>query len=132
MFTVMTWNVENLFRPGSSAGPGAQAVYEAKLKGLASMINDHAPTVVGLQEVGDPVALGDLVDLLDGTWQQQISSRPDQRGIRVAWLSQRPIAASEEVVAFPAPLAPVQRDDQVLSAARVGHGRAAVVGDGRV
>jgi hypothetical protein len=50
---VMTWNVENLFRPGSPFRPDSQDVYEAKLEGLASKINTQAPDVLALQEVGD-------------------------------------------------------------------------------
>ena len=35
MFKVMSWNVENLFRPFTETGPDSSAVYEAKLEGLA-------------------------------------------------------------------------------------------------
>ena len=34
MFKVMTWNVENLFRPGADAGPTTEPVYQAKLQGV--------------------------------------------------------------------------------------------------
>jgi hypothetical protein len=36
---VMTWNLENLFRPGAESGPDTQTVYAEKLQGLASIIN---------------------------------------------------------------------------------------------
>jgi hypothetical protein len=58
VFKVMTWNVENLFRPGADAGPTTEPVYEAKLQGLAATINAQVPDALSLQEVGDPAALG--------------------------------------------------------------------------
>jgi hypothetical protein len=61
VFKVMTWNVENLFRPGSADGPTAGAVYQQKLQGLADMINGQAADALSVQEIGDPAALGDLV-----------------------------------------------------------------------
>lgn len=91
---VMTWNVENLFRPGGESGPPSEEVYQAKLGGLAGKINAEAPDVAGLQEVGDPDALEDLVQLLDGEWERRLSQHPDRRGIRVGWLSRHPITAS--------------------------------------
>src|SRR6266540_5513175 len=57
---VMTWNVENLFRPGGMAGVTDPALYEQKLENLASVITAQRPDVVGLQEIGDPGALDDL------------------------------------------------------------------------
>src|SRR5262245_28776749 len=60
VFKVMTWNVENLFRPGAESGPPSQAVYDEKLAGLAAKIDGLAPDVAALQEIGDPAALDDL------------------------------------------------------------------------
>ncbi|HYZ01295.1 MAG TPA: endonuclease/exonuclease/phosphatase family protein [Candidatus Binatia bacterium] len=111
MLTVMTWNVENLFRPDSPDGPTSGEVYEAKLSGLAATINARSPDVLSLQEVGDPDALGDLVGRLQGDWHRRVSAHPDGRGIRVAWLARPAIVSSIEVTAFPAHLAPVQADD---------------------
>jgi hypothetical protein len=68
----MTWNVENLFRPRTEGGPTSEAVYEAKLKGLAAMINAQALDALSLQEVGSPAALDDLVDLLDGDCHRRV------------------------------------------------------------
>ena len=39
MFKVMTWNVENLFKPGGASGPSTQATYDAKIQALAATIN---------------------------------------------------------------------------------------------
>jgi thiamine phosphate synthase YjbQ (UPF0047 family) len=75
VFKVMTWNVENLFRPGADGGPDTQAVYQAKLHGLAETINSQAPDALSVQEIGDPAALADLVALLNGAWHQRVSGR---------------------------------------------------------
>jgi hypothetical protein len=71
MFKVMTWNVENLFKPGAS-GPPTEAAYDAKLQGLAATINDEAPDALAVQEIGDPAALGDLVRRLQGAWHSKV------------------------------------------------------------
>jgi endonuclease/exonuclease/phosphatase family metal-dependent hydrolase len=126
VLTVMTWNVENLFLPGSPSGPKTEQVYRDKLSGLAAVINNTGPDAIGLQEVGDPVALDQLVALLDGDWQQRVSGLPDARGIRVAWLSRMPISADEQVHAYPPPLAPVQRDDHGATDATLGRGALAI------
>jgi endonuclease/exonuclease/phosphatase family metal-dependent hydrolase len=126
VFKVMTWNVENLFRPGEAGGPSAASVYDAKLKGLARVINDQQPDALALQEVGDPAALDDVVELLNGTWQRQISTHPDSRGIRVAWLATRPIAGPAQVVDFPPRLWPVHVDDAGTTLAKMGRGALAI------
>ena len=94
MFKVMTWNVENLFKPGAPSGPPTRANYEAKLQGLAAAINDQAPDALAVQEIGDPAALDDLVERLRGTWHRRVSQHPDRRHIRVAWLTRRAILQS--------------------------------------
>lgn len=125
MFTVMTWNVENLFRPDDPEGP-TRSAYEQKVAGLASMINQQAPDAVALQEVGTPAALDDLIAVLGGTWHRQVSAHPDNRGIRVAWLTTRPLADHAEITDFPAPLRPVQVDDAGTTVARLGRGALAI------
>jgi endonuclease/exonuclease/phosphatase family metal-dependent hydrolase len=126
VFKVMTWNVENLFKPGAPAGPQSQATYGAKIQGLASTINDQAPDVLALQEIGDDAALDDLVEHLDGTWHRRVSKHPDQRGIRVACLAQRTIAESEDIFEFPPHLQPVQVDDHGGTLAVMGRGAVAI------
>lgn len=125
MFTVMTWNVENLFLPEDPDGP-SQAAYDQKITGLAKTINQQAPDAVGLQEVGNPAALNDLVTALGGTWHQQVSVHPDSRGIRVAWLTTRPITGPAEITDFPALLRPVQVDDDGTTLGRLGRGALAI------
>ncbi len=126
MFKVMTWNLENLFRPHTEGGPESEAVYQEKLEGLAATINAQAPDALSVQEVGDPAALDDLVQLLDGSWHQRVSQHPDQRHIRVAWLTQHEISGSEDVLAVPEHLEPVQVDDTGTSLAEMGRGAVAV------
>ena len=126
MFKVMTWNVENLFRPGAPAGPETEAIYEAKLEGLAVTINGQSPDVLALQEIGDPLALSDLISLLRGTWHQRVSGHPDQRLIRVAWLSQRAISEPDDIFEFPAQLQPVQVDDAGHTISAMGRGAVAI------
>jgi endonuclease/exonuclease/phosphatase family metal-dependent hydrolase len=126
VFKVMTWNVENLFRPAVGAGPPSQAVYDAKLNGLAATIDAQAPNALSVQEIGDPNALDDLVARLDGVWHTRVSQHPDHRGIRVAWLARGAITASEEITEFPAPLAAVQVDDQGDTIDVMGRGAVAI------
>jgi endonuclease/exonuclease/phosphatase family metal-dependent hydrolase len=123
---VMTWNLENLFLPGSVWGPKTQAVYDEKINGLAAIINQQAPHALAVQEVGDPQALGDLVKLLDGDWHQRVSTHPDKRGIRVAWLSRPSITDPEEILDFPKPLGPVQADDKGGTLSVMGRGAVAI------
>jgi endonuclease/exonuclease/phosphatase family metal-dependent hydrolase len=102
-FKVMTWNVENLFRPGAASGPRTTAEYEAKLQSLSDVILAIEPDVLGLQEIGDLEALSALQDRLDGRYPHEyISQSPDRRGIRVGFLSKFPIAETEEITTFPA------------------------------
>ncbi|HEU0089701.1 MAG TPA: endonuclease/exonuclease/phosphatase family protein [Pseudonocardiaceae bacterium] len=110
MLTVGTWNLENLFRPGAEAGPRSEELYEAKLTVLAMTISTLAPDVLAVQEVGNPEALADLVQRLEGTWHGELAA-PDGRGIRVGVLSRLPLSHGEPIVDFPAGLRPIQVDD---------------------
>jgi endonuclease/exonuclease/phosphatase family metal-dependent hydrolase len=125
VFRAMTWNVENLFTPGGPDGP-TQAVYDEKIAGLAAIINTHAPDALALQELGDPKALDDLVSALKGSWHRAVSAHPDSRGIRVAWLTNRPISKPEEITDFPALLKPIQVDDGGATLDKLGRGALAV------
>ena len=79
-----------------------------------------------MQEIGDPHALDDLVALLTGTWHQRVSAHPDQRHIRVAWLTPHAISAPEDILAFPPHLQPVQTGDGGSTIAAMGRGAVAV------
>jgi endonuclease/exonuclease/phosphatase family metal-dependent hydrolase len=126
MFKVMTWNLENLFRPGEASGPSSQVVYEAKLEGLASLIDQQAPDAVGVQEVGDPAALADLVTKLDGSWHTNVSQHPDVRGIRVAWISRAEPSDVKEIIKFPSQVPPVTVNDAGATLDTMGRGALAI------
>lgn len=111
MVSVGTWNLENLFRPGSGSGsPSGDAEYEAKLDALADTIGALNPDVLAIQEVGEPEALDDLVARLDGRWHTQLAD-PDGRGIRVGVLSRLALTKAAQITDFPERLDPVQVDD---------------------
>ena len=113
-FTVMTWNVENLFPPGTDLGNGAivqQGDYDAKLDLLRDEILAINPDVLALQEIGsrsdaDNQSLSDLQARLGPAYAASVqSSFPDGRRIRVAFLSRLTIEQSDHLVNFaPGPL----------------------------
>lgn len=70
-----TWNLENLFRPGSDDGPDEEA-YEAKLTELARVISEIGFDVLGVQEVGDPEALEDRASTSTATGTPRRPSSP--------------------------------------------------------
>jgi endonuclease/exonuclease/phosphatase family metal-dependent hydrolase len=100
---VMTWNVENLFRPGLGADAAALATYQQKLALLAAVVNGAQPDVLALQEVGGEEPLLDLQQALAGALPHRAVSRfPDDRGIRVAFLSRHAlVGAPIDIVDFP-------------------------------
>ncbi|GID96359.1 endonuclease/exonuclease/phosphatase family protein [Amorphoplanes digitatis] len=112
MITVGTWNLENLFWPDAEFGPDDKAVYDGKLAALAATINAAAPDVLGLQEVGQPEALADLVALLDGDWHAELSTHFEpHRPIRVAVISRHPLRVVTDTATFAPLLRPVQGGD---------------------
>ncbi len=121
-----TWNLENLYRPGGAFGPRTEAAYEAKLTTLAGVVRELDPTLLGVQEVGDPAALEDLAGMLDGDWHIVLSAHPDSRGIRVGFLSRPAPRTIIDTNVFPAPLRPVQGDDDGEPVSRTGRGLLAV------
>jgi predicted extracellular nuclease len=112
MAVIATWNLENLFRPGSDFGPKTNAVYDAKLDALARVIDAIGPDVLAVEEVGDTKALADLVDRLDGEWHVDTSSVFEAgHPIRVGFLARVEITDAEDISAFAAGLAPVKVED---------------------
>lgn len=100
--TVMTWNVENLFRPAAGAPADEVTIYEKKLELLSQTILAAAADVVALQEVGGAEPLLDLQQALGvGYPSSAISAFPDGRGIRNAFLSKRAILLQQDIVDFP-------------------------------
>lgn len=113
-FRVMSWNVENLFPPGSFVSPTSRVAvseefFQAKLSFLANFIAQQQPDVIALQEIGSPDALTALQERLGELYPQQaISTAPDSRRIRVAFLARLALTDVVDVVDFPAgPLAAV-------------------------
>jgi endonuclease/exonuclease/phosphatase family metal-dependent hydrolase len=100
-FNVATWNVENLFRPGSGGTKLTRAGYRRKLDYLAdTLVGAHAD-VVTLQEVGGEGELSDLAKATGDHFAHQAVGVPDPRGIRVGVLSRFPIAETGQWVDFP-------------------------------
>lgn len=124
VITVGTWNVENLFWPDDEFGPDDKAVYDGKLAALAATINAAGPDVLGLQEVGQPEALADLVALLDGDWHTELSTRFEPlHPIRVGVISRHPLRVVTDTAAFAPLLRPVQGgDDPAKTTSVMGRG----------
>jgi endonuclease/exonuclease/phosphatase family metal-dependent hydrolase len=126
MVVVGTWNLENLYRPGGEFGPHDAAAYQTKITALAGTITGIGPDVLGVQEVGQPEALADLVAALGGEWHTVLSQHPDVRGIRVGVLSRLPVTVLDDVKIFSAPLAAVQSADVGPATAQTSRGMLAV------
>jgi endonuclease/exonuclease/phosphatase family metal-dependent hydrolase len=112
---VATWNVENLFLPGGDAGPRDARAYEAKVAALAEGVRALAPDVLALQEVGDPQAVRDLASAVGGEWHTALSTFPDDRGIRVAFLSRLALGGVRQIRELPPELMPVQVADDATT-----------------
>jgi endonuclease/exonuclease/phosphatase family metal-dependent hydrolase len=119
---VATWNLENLFRPGSEYGPTTEEAYENKLAALAEVIRGIGPDVLAVQEVGSSEAIQDLVDRLPGDWHVALSRFPDRREIRVGFVSRLPFDEVDDADDFPRPLRPVQVDDAGTTLAATNRG----------
>jgi endonuclease/exonuclease/phosphatase family metal-dependent hydrolase len=104
-FKVMTWNVENLFRPKPEAEVEVKQRYQRKLDLLADVIGRLDPDVVALQEVGGEDGeepLDDLQQALGGSHPHRaLSAFRDGRDIQVAFLSKHAVDEREDVVDFP-------------------------------
>jgi predicted extracellular nuclease len=121
-----TWNLENLYRPGGTFGPKDKTAYEAKLAALAAVITELDPTLLGLQEIGEPEALRDLIEMLGSGWTIATSRHPDSRGIRVGFIARTSFEVLSDTNAFPAKLRPVQADDGGAAVSATGRGFMAV------
>ena len=97
---VMTWNVENLFRPDDTDTSAADT-YAAKLAYLAGLVSGTGADMVALQEIGSLGAVEDLRAALGEPWQAVVSSHPDGRGIRVAVLARHALTEEAQIVTLP-------------------------------
>ena len=122
-FRVMSWNVENLFPPGSFSSPTAnnpvsQQEFDDKIAFLADAISENQPDVVGLQEIGgsnaaDVTCVQALQDALQGAYPfRAVSAAPDSRRIKVAFLSKFDLLNQQDITEFPqGPFASVPNHD---------------------
>jgi endonuclease/exonuclease/phosphatase family metal-dependent hydrolase len=123
MFTVMTWNLENLFAPD----PADRTNFDAKLGALAGVTSTEAPDLLAVQEVGDEVAFAELRDRLGSDWTGVLSTHfTSPHTIRVGWLSPHRLTDVEEVVHLPAALSPVKVDDDGTTITRAVRGALAI------
>ena len=108
-FTVMTWNIENLFPLGYPISPQkvvSPADYDAELDYLAQVITMVGPDIVAVQEIGsaavdDTRSFDDLHHRLQAQYPSgALSQYPDQRGIRVGFLSRLPLLRTDHLTAF--------------------------------
>ena len=113
-FTVMTWNVQNLFLPSHDDGPDDQATFQQKLASLAAVIDQERPHVLALQEVGPNGALDQLQAALTHPMPHAIEGQPDDRGIRVAFLSTEQFQSTRHLRPFPNLIRPVQAKDPIF------------------
>lgn len=113
-FSVMTWNVENLFPVGYKLGPRTEITkpeFDAKLAYLQERILHIKPDVLALQEIGcrdksDDESFNNLWEGLKEEYPyKRLSKFPDNRGggagIRVGIISRLPLSADEDIVDFP-------------------------------
>jgi endonuclease/exonuclease/phosphatase family metal-dependent hydrolase len=118
MFTVMTWNLENFERPAANAAQAAKDKYAGKVKQISELITGAGPDLVGVQEVlashGDlaPGVFDDLLAALGAGWAGCLSQRPDDRGIRVGWLSTGQLTGPTDVFGYPDGVPATKVDDQ--------------------
>lgn len=118
MFTVMTWNLENFERPAAGAPEAAREQYSGKLKQISELITGAGPDLVGVQEVlashADlaPGVFDDLLAALGPGWTGCLSQRPDERGIRVGWLSTGQLTGPADVFRYPDGVPATKVDDQ--------------------
>ena len=110
-FKVMSWNVENLFDVGAEDGPETQSELKAKIESLRSVIDEQKPHVLGLQEIGAESALSKLQAALKTPMPHKVIAEPDERGIRVAFLSRRVLRDPIQIRPFPNGLLPIQVGD---------------------
>jgi endonuclease/exonuclease/phosphatase family metal-dependent hydrolase len=119
LFTLMNWNVENLFLPEDGAEQAELQRFQRKLDLLAGTIAFVQPTVLALQEIGSSDALTALQTALEQAdsphaMPHDAIGDPDDRGIRVAFLSTLPLQAIIKLRPFPEAIQPVQSRDSIF------------------
>ena len=111
----------------------------AELKQISALITGAGPDLVGVQEVlashGDlaPQVFDDLLAALGPGWTGHLSQQPDERGIRVGWLSTGQLTGAADVVGYPPGVPATTVDDQGTMITAIKRGALAVTytrGDG--
>jgi predicted extracellular nuclease len=110
-FRVMSWNVENLFEVGADDGPETEAELAAKIESLRAVIDAQRPDVLGLQEIGSESVLERLQAALTQPLPHHAIAAPDERGIRVAFISRLDLLDPTQIRPLPAELLPIQVGD---------------------
>jgi endonuclease/exonuclease/phosphatase family metal-dependent hydrolase len=103
-FTLATFNVKNLLEPRAESD---RALLSLKLDAIAETLRECDADVVGLQEVGPPELLHDVIRRLPILgYAEPVLGTADARGIRCALLSRLPILESrvETAAALPFPV----------------------------
>lgn len=120
---VGTWNVENLFSPGTEFGTPDPAVFDAKIAGLAAAIAAQDLDVVAVQEVGDEPAFAKLLDALGAQWHGALSTHFETpHTIRVGFLSRSPFLETSEHYELPRQLQGIPTDDAGTPLREMGRG----------
>jgi endonuclease/exonuclease/phosphatase family metal-dependent hydrolase len=141
MFAVMTWNLENFERPAATAEQAIKDRYARKLEQIAELITAAEPDLVGVQEVLSqpddltPGVFDDLLSALGAGWNGRLSQRPDDRGIRVGWLSKGQLANPVDIAVYAQGVPATTVDDQGTQITAAKRGALAVTytrGDGLV
>ncbi len=101
---------------GHESGPAPDADLAAKIESSATLIDDARPHVLALQEVGDEPVLAELQGAPAWSMPHRASGVPDERGIRVAFLSKRVVRDPVDVTDHPGGLLPVQVGDDLAGA----------------
>ena len=120
--TVMTWNIENLFKPRQNAPPARKRQYREKLELLAAVINYHAPDVVAFQELGSGEVFGELQRRAGNDYRFRRIGREDGRGIQVGFLSRIAFDEFEHIVDTPADAQAALGSDGETVVERMGRG----------
>ena len=85
------------------------------------------PDVLAVQEVGDPAALDDLTERVGGSWHVALSEQPDERGIRVGFMSRAAARGRRQRSgASPSAWRPCSVEDDGETTAEMGRGGLAV------
>ena len=105
---VMTGERQEPVPVGHVDAPATQQEYDDRVAGLAEVIDAAEPDVLALQEVGPEHAPADLNAACSIDFDNRLVGSSDDRRIRVALLSPRPLSDRVDITTFPLGVVPVQ------------------------